>query len=296
MIVQKPKVAIVGAGNVGNILAKAFYQQGYPLTGIASKTIISAEKLANYFGVRSTIRAAEITRYADVVVIATPDRYISQVVEEIATDGGFRAGQFVLHTSGGISANILSAASELGTFTGCMHPLQSFADRKRETDLLVGIYFALGGHGQAVKLGEKIVKDFGGQSFILADGDRPLYHAAACIASNYVVSLLHWAMKSYESIGLTPQQARAALLPLVQGTIKNIQELGPTEALTGPVSRGDCNTITAHLAAIEDGDEKKLYVALAHYTLGVALGKGTVDKEQMIVMKELLNMGMERVS
>lgn len=291
---QKPKVAIVGAGNVGSILAKTFYQKGYPLTGIASKTIISAEKLANLFGVMSTTRAAEIIKYADVVVIATPDDYISQVVEEIVKDGGFRAGQVVLHTSGGLSANVLSLASELGTFTGCMHPLQSFADRKGETELLVGTYFALGGHEQAVSLGEKIVQDFGGQSFILADGDRPLYHAAACIVSNYVVSLLHWATKSYESIGLTPQQAKDALLPLIHGTIKNIEELGPTEALTGPISRGDCNTIRAHLAAIENRDEQKLYVALAHYTLGVALEKSTIDGEQAAVMTEVLNSGMER--
>ena len=293
---QKQRVAIVGAGNVGSILAKAFYRQGYQLMGIASKTILSAVALANLFGVVATTRPAEITKYADIVVIATPDRYISQVVQEIATDGGFRKGQFVLHTSGSLSSEILQVASECGAFVGCMHPLQSFADRERGTGLLVGTYFALGGHEQAVNLGTDIVKDFGGQSFILADKDKPLYHAAACIASNYLVSLLHWAVKSYESIGLTPEQARNALFPLVEGTLKNIQELGPTEALTGPVSRGDGTTITAHLAAIENTDEQELYVALANYTLGIALGKGTVSGEQVTVMKKILNERMERVS
>jgi len=294
MIVVKQTVAIVGAGNVGSTLAKAFYRQGYQLVGIASKTLANAEKLASLFGVPATIRAAEITQYADIVIIATPDRCISQVVEEVAQTGGFRARQVVLHTSGGMTVDSLSPASQLGSFTGCMHPLQSFADRNRDVDILVGTYFALGGHEQAVNLGEKIVRDFGGQSFVLLDQDRPLYHAAACIVSNYFVSLLHWATQLYQDIGLTPEQASKALMPLVQGTLKNVQQLGVTAALTGPVSRGDGNTISAHLTALKNSEQQKLYVALAHYTLGVAVGKGTVNEQQVAVIENLLNERMER--
>ena len=293
---QKPKVAIIGAGNVGSILAKAFYCHGYPLVGIVSKTMMAAEKLAKDFHVKATIRAADITKYADVIILATPDRYISQVVEEIAEDGGFRVGQFVLHTAGSLSNEVLCAASDMGAFTGCMHPLQSFSDRERGIELLVGTYFALGGHEQAVKLGARIAQDFGGKSFILGDEERPLYHASACIVSNYLVSLLHWAMNNYESIGLSPRQAQDALLPLVQGTIQNIQALGPMGALTGPVSRGDSNTIKAHLDIMKNQEERQLYVALAHYTLGIAVNKGTVDAKQMMVMKEVLNQGVEGLS
>lgn len=293
---EKQRVAIIGAGNVGSIFAKAFHQHGYQLVGIGSKTMMSAEKLANQFDVVATIRVAEITKYADVVVIATPDRYIPTVVEEIAQEGGFRAGQFVLHTAGGLSNEALCAAHDVGTFTGCIHPLQSFADRERDINLLVGTYFALGGHEEAVKLGAQIVHDFGGVSFILKDVDRPIYHAGASIVSNYLVTLLHWAMKNYENIGLSPKQGLAALLPLVEGTIKNIQELGPMAALTGPVSRGDHNTITAHLNAMKNWDEQQMYIALARYTAGIALEKGTVDHQQVAVMNKLLDGRMEKIS
>lgn len=292
----KEKVAIIGAGNVGSILAKAFYRHGYQLVGIASKTIVSAEKLAKQFDVMSTSKVAEITQHADVIVIATPDRYITQVVTEIAQDQGFQNGQMVLHTAGGLSNEVLHLAAGFGAFTGCIHPLQSFANRECNIEFLIDTYFALSGHEQVVKFGEKMVHDFGGKSFILGNEDRPLYHAAACIASNYLVSLLHWAMKSYEGIGLSPKQAREALLPLVQGTINNVQELGPIGALTGPVSRGDSNTIAAHLSVIRGQDEQALYIALARHTLGIAIEKGTIDKQQVSVMQKLLNEGMERVS
>lgn len=285
---QRQTVAIIGAGKVGNILAKALYKQGYQLVGIASGTIESAGKLARQFGVPGVTKASDVTQYADIVFVATPDRCIGQVVEEVAQDGGFRSGQFVFHTSGGVSVETLSPASEKGAFIGCMHPLQSFADTESAIDTINGIYFALGGHEQAIGLAEEIVKQFDGQSFIIPDKDRPLYHAAACIVSNYFVSLMHWATQIYAGFGLSPQQAAAALMPLVQGTVGNLQHLGPTQALTGPVSRGDGLTIAAHLAALENVNEKKLYAELGLYTLRVALEKGTVDEQQVIMLRSIL--------
>jgi predicted short-subunit dehydrogenase-like oxidoreductase (DUF2520 family) len=296
MTVQKQTVAIIGAGKVGSILAKALSKQGYRLVGIASSTLESAGKLAQQFGVPATTKAADVTQYADIVIIATPDRCIGQVVKDAAQNGGFRSGQFVFHTSGGVSVETLSPASDVGVFTGCMHPLQSFADTESDMNALAGIYFALGGHEQAVAIAEGIVKQFGGHSFVISDKDRPLYHAAACIVSNYFVSLMHWATQIYTVFGLTPQQAASALMPLVQGTVGNIQQLGPTQALTGPISRGDGTTIAAHLAALENMNEQKLYAELGRYTIGVALEKGTIDEQQAIMLRDLLICRTERLS
>lgn len=293
---MKGTVAIIGAGKVGSVLAKALYKQGYELAGIASRTLESASKLAKEFDVVATTRAADITLYADLILITTPDRCIGQVIEQIVLDGGIRAGQFVLHTSGGVSVDILSPARDVGAFTGSMHPLQSFADAQSSVDAVLNSYFALGGDEKVIELSQAIVRDFGGESFIISDKDRPLYHGAACIVSNYFVSLMHWATQIYTGFGLSPQQAAAALMPLVKGTITNIQHLGPTEALTGPISRGDVNTIALHLAALENKEEKTLYAELGRYTLGVALEKGSVNETQAKVVKELLTCRMERVS
>lgn len=293
---HRQTVAIVGAGKVGSVLAKALDIQGYQLVGVASNTLESARKLAQKFGVPGVTTASDITQYAEIVLIATPDRCIGQVASQIAQEGGFRTGQIVLHTSGGVPVEILNSARNVGAFIGCIHPLQSFADGESAIDTVTGIYFALGGHEQALRVAEKIVKDLGGQSFIIADKDKPLYHGTACIVSNYLVSLMHWATQIYGTFGLSPQQASAALLPLVQGTVNNIQQLGPTQALTGPISRGDGSTIAAHMLALENRNGYKLYGELGLYTVGVALEQGTINQEQAIMLREILASRRENLS
>lgn len=285
---QKQTVAIIGAGKVGSILAKSLHKQGYELVGIASRTLESANKLACQFGVPAVTQASDITQYADIVLIATPDRCIGQVAALAAQDSGFKPGQFVLHTSGAVSVETLSPASEAGAFTGSIHPLQSFADTESGIDIIKGIYFALGGHEEAIDAAKKMVAELGGQSFIIPDKDRALYHATACVVSNYFVSLIHWATQIYSGFGLSPQQAAAALMPLVQGTVSNLQHLGPVQALTGPISRGDGLTVAAHLAALENNQEKKLYAELGLYTVGVALEKGTINEQQATMLRGIL--------
>lgn len=293
---MKRTVAIIGAGKVGSVLAKSLSQRGYQLTGIASRTFQSADKLAREVGAKATVKAADITSDAEIILIATPDRCISQVIHNLIMDGGLRAGQFVFHTSGGVEVEMLNPAKKLGAFIGGIHPLQSFADTQGFIENLAGIYFALGGDQEAVNVAEEMVSEFVGKSFIISDKDRPLYHGAACIVSNYFVSLMHWAAGIYAEFGLSPQQAADALMPLVEGTIKNIQQLGPRDALTGPISRGDAGTIAAHLAGLENENEKKLYAQLGLYTLGVALEKGTVSDEQAKAVRQLLTSRQERVS
>jgi len=287
--VKTKTVAIVGAGKVGSVLAKAFHSHGYELVGIASRTFASATKLAEAFKVPAGTKAADITQDAQIVMIATPDRYIYSVVQEIAQDGGFRPGQLVLHTSGASSVDTLSPASTAGAFTGGLHPLQSFAEGEKNLEKMMGSYFALSGQEEAIEQGKQIVEKFGGHSFIISDKDKPLYHAAACIASNYVVALLHWAAHIYGQFGLSSQQATMALLPLVQGTLDNIERSGTRDALTGPISRGDGITIANHLKALEQG--KELYAALGLCTVDLALEKGTIDKEQSAILRDILTCG-----
>jgi len=287
--VEKQRVAIIGAGKVGSVLARALVHQRYRLTGIASRTLTSAEKLAKEFGVVGVTEAADITKSATMIVIATPDRCIREVVEKVAQAGGFRPGQYLLHTSGATSVDVLCSASQQGVFIGSIHPLQSFASTEGDKTSLVESYFAVGGDIQAVSVAEDMVKNFGGHSFTISDQDRPLYHAAACIASNYLVSLMHWSTQIYARFGLSSQQATAALMPLVEGTIRNIKHVGPTSALTGPISRGDDLTIAAHLGNMVNQHDKTLYAQLALYTLGVAVEQGTIDGQQTKRIETILN-------
>jgi predicted short-subunit dehydrogenase-like oxidoreductase (DUF2520 family) len=285
---QNQKVAIVGAGKVGSVLARALYHRGYQLTGIVSSTLESAYQLANQFGVAAGTTESSVVPNAQIVFITTPDRCIGEVAGQIAKDNGFYPGQIVIHTSGCLPVEVLQPASEQGAFIGCMHPLQSFANKELASENLSGIYFALSGQVQVVEQAEKIVKAFGGKCFTIIDKDKALYHAAACIVSNYTVSLMHWAGQIYGRFGLSPEESSAALLPLLQGTVKNIRQMGPTQGLTGPISRGDGITLNAHMGALKNEMEKRLYAQLGLYTLGVALEKGTIDNQQAKILTDIL--------
>jgi predicted short-subunit dehydrogenase-like oxidoreductase (DUF2520 family) len=285
---QKPRMAIVGAGKVGSVMARTLYSRGYPFAGIISSTLASADKLAAEVGTLAGTKMTDLVQEAQMILIATPDRCIGEVVEQMAKNNHFKAGQVVIHLSGGLPVEILQPAREQGAWVGCMHPLQSFANKEHTGEMLAGVYFALSGQEEAIAQAKKMAEDFGGKSFIILDKDKALYHAAACIVSNYTVSLMHWAGQLYSRFGLSSEEALEALAPLLQGTVENIRKMGATQGLTGPVSRGDSITVGAHLAALASKQEKNLYTHLGMYTLGVALEKGSVDGEQALQMIKIL--------
>jgi len=285
----KPAIALVGAGKVGSALALLLNRQGYPVTGVADMNLSSARRVAEELRVPATVRPEEITAGADVVFIATPDRVIAHVAGEIDRRGGFRAGQVVFHTSGAHPAEEVGAARHSGALVASLHPLQSFADISMAMENLRGSFFAVEGDAGALPLAEQIVEDLGGRVFFIAAQDKPLYHAAACIASNYLVSLMHLATGLYARFGLSRQEAFQALFPLVQGTIRNISLAGPAQALTGPVARGDSITLEGHLAALKEVGEQELdlYRKFGLYTIKVALEKGSITADQGEELKKI---------
>lgn len=285
----KPKIAVVGAGKVGSALALLLDRQGYPVAGVASKHISSARRVAGQLNVPATVKPEEVTAGAEVIFITTPDRVIAQVAAEINELGGFKPGQVVFHTSGAHAADEVGAARRSGALAASLHPLQSFADVKMAMENLPGSYFALEGDEEALPLAEQIVKDLNGKSFFIAAKDKPLYHAAACIASNYLVSLMHFATGLYNRFGLSREEAFAALFPLVKGTIHNISQAGPAGALTGPVARGDGPTLAGHLEALKEVGEQELdlYCKLGLYTVKVAVEKGTIGAQEAKKLEEI---------
>jgi len=279
---SNPSIAVIGAGKVGSALAILLHNKGYPVAGVASRTLDSASKLAERLDCPVFEDHALAARAADLLFVTTPDREIAAVSAQIASGGGYRPGQVVAHTSGAHPASELRGAREAGAQVVSIHPLQSFAEVEGAMKNLPGSYFALEGDEEAVKLGEKIVRDLDGKSFVIEARDKPLYHAAACVASNYLVSVLHLATGLYQCFGLSREQAFEALSPLIRGTVENIRRSGPVQALTGPVARGDAPTVEGHLEAMKNisRKERELYKQLGSYTVKVALEKGSISAEQ----------------
>ncbi|HEV2736785.1 MAG TPA: DUF2520 domain-containing protein, partial [Longimicrobiaceae bacterium] len=156
---------------------------------------------------------------------------------------------------------------------GGVHPLCAVADPVEGADRLRGATFGVEAEGAARALAERIVRAAGGTALELGPGSRTEYHAAAVFASNYVVGLLAVAERLMEGAGIAAARARPALAGLAAGAVENVRERGPAAALTGPVARGDAETVARHLARLS-GDERRLYSLLAAEALRLARARG----------------------
>ncbi|MTI82158.1 MAG: DUF2520 domain-containing protein [Firmicutes bacterium] len=291
---NKPSIAIVGAGKVGSALAVALQKADYPIVGIASRSLQSAQKLGLRLQVDYSDQPAQIVTKAKTVFITTPDREITKTTVSIAAAGGFKEGQVVVHTSGVLSSKAIIIAAEHGASIAAFHPLQSFADIDTAINNLPGSYFALDGDAVALKTLEPILNDLQGKGITINAKDKPLYHAAAVVASNYLVTILHLATEMLSKLGMDQKQAAEALFPLIQGTINNIKNKGTANALTGPIERGDKETMQKHLdkLALFDLEEQQAYKALGAMTVKIALEKGSIDEDtayQLINTLEVSN-------
>lgn len=186
-----------------------------------------------------------------ILILTVPDEKIEKIVARIAVPDINWKDKLVFHCSGLLSSSILDPLKKKGAQTASLHPIQSFPTKKTETDVFEKIYFGIEGDSKSLEQSKKIVGDLGGQSIIVERGDKPLYHAACSIASNFLIVLLDTSKFLLSQMGLEPQKALKILLPLVQGTLQNVKDIDADSSLTGPVVRGDKKSIEKHLLALK---------------------------------------------
>jgi predicted short-subunit dehydrogenase-like oxidoreductase (DUF2520 family) len=202
----------------------------------------------------TAVAVADAGRSADLVLVATPDAAIADAACALAP--GLRPGALVVHLSGACPLEELDklAAERPDVALGALHPLQSLPSVEVGVDRLPGSWCAIEGPPAV----ERLALTLGLRPFRVEAGQRARYHAAATIASNHLVALLAQARRVADAAGVPA----GALLPLVRASIDNVDALGAAGALTGPVARGDVDTVARHLDALPD-DERAAYRALA---------------------------------
>ena len=283
------KTGFIGAGTTGTALAVRLSQKGCPVVAVSSRTLSSAQKLAGLVpncGVCHT--AQEVAEAAGLVFITTPDDVIAQVCSEVQ----WHEGQSVVHCSGAHSVDVLEPARRLGAAVGSFHPLQTFADVDQAIENLPGSTFALEAREPLLSTLKELTSLLNGNWVELKPGDKVLYHAAAVFACNYLVTLVNLALDLWQDLGVSSKEATRALLPLLRGTINNIDNIGLPDCLTGPVARGDSGTIERHLSALEIRNPSLLttYKELGLQTIPIALAKGKIDAQKAEEMKALLSL------
>lgn len=285
------KIGFIGAGKVGNALGKYLAIKGFELVGYYSKNFNSA-KIASDFTYSNAFRnIEELSKASDILFITTNDNEIKNVVDELILKKALREGQILVHTSGAISSKIFDKTKVYGCFNYSLHPLLSFADIKKAVIDLEYTYFSLEGDIEKLYILENILSKTNNKYFILKSQNKSLYHATACIVSNYLVTLIDYGLDILEKIGIDRKESINAFYPLIEGTIKNIKEFDTKKALTGPIVRGDTKTIKNHLDSLKKYEsDASLYSFLGLKTLEIAKNriKDNEYDELLRIMEEVL--------
>jgi len=275
------KVSIIGAGMVGTAIGYLLKKNGFRIVSVADLSPLARKRAKAYLGCRTFSRPENAIQQADIIIITTPDDTIASVCSETVRGKSLK-GKLVLHASGACGLDVLDDAGKQGAAVACMHPLQSFSSIKQAIRNLPGSCFGVTADKKVLATVKKIVRALKGVPLLIAPAQKPLYHAAACFASNYLVSLMNTVESFYRAIGIKEKDARKAYLPLVYGSLKNIEHLGATSSLTGPIARGDLGTVKKHIAAIRTTlpQYAPLYAALGKTTVAVAQKKGALKESQ----------------
>ena len=263
-------------------MAIALSRVGYPIHTFVSRRRTGLKQAARLLDEKVTLLVLEELReVGDIVLITTPDDQLSSVTTHLRTlEINRRQLHVALHTSGAVSSKILSPLSDKGWQIGSIHPLVSVSDSASGAKSLLSAFWCLEGDRKAVQQSRRIVEDLHGQSFSIKSSAKPLYHAAAVMASGNVVALFDTALDMLVRSGLKRDKARDVLIPLLQSTMANLSTSSPGKALTGTFSRGDVATVERHLRAMagkELRDARELYRLLGRKSLALAEGNG-LDK------------------
>lgn len=203
------------------------------------------------------------------VFLAVPDAVIPEMAHALAGQGPAPEGCAAFHLSGALSTEVLAPLHGCGYAIGSFHPLQALAHSVTGAARLPGSWVAVTGAPGAVGVARRIAAALGSPVLAVPESRRPLYHAAAVMASNFLPPMLDAASRLLERAGVPYEDALPALLPLVRGTLENIAERGVEGAVTGPIARGDTETVGLHLRALE-GTDRRLYSMLGLELLRLA--------------------------
>jgi predicted short-subunit dehydrogenase-like oxidoreductase (DUF2520 family) len=220
------------------------------------------------------------------VILSVPDLPLARVSMALAAQGEAPRGCVAFHLSGALGTDPLAPLLAQGYGIGALHPLQTLADPVLGARQLQGVYFSVSGDPGALAVGRRIVHYLGGVSLAVPVARRPMYHAAAVFASNYLAGLMAAAGRLMARVGVPEDEALQAILPLARGSLENLERMGPVQALTGPISRGDVETVRLHLRSLE-ARERALYAAMGREILHLAV-EGGLDDDVANELRELL--------
>jgi predicted short-subunit dehydrogenase-like oxidoreductase (DUF2520 family) len=267
------KFGIIGTGIVGTSIAILLEEAGHRLVGVHTRSEASYQRFCQYLEWKRRPLEEWIFE-AELLFITTQDGMIRSVAEELSKRKLYRPNQVWIHCSGSMSSRALQVDANLSLNYLSLHPLQAFASIDQAVHLLKGTHFGI--EGDKEELGAEIVAQLGGIPHCINQEGKAIYHAGAVVASNYLVTLAGLAVRLFEQAGIQKEEALESLLPLMQGTLHNLGQVGIPQALTGPIARGDVDVVRSHLEQMPIKIDP-VYRALGMYTLELGKAKKEIN-------------------
>ena len=267
------RIGVVGAGRVGAVLAAALREAGHEIAAVAGESHASRTRIDTLLpGVRVD-KPTAVSRACDLLLLTVPDDMLSNVVTMLAASGAIREGQYVVHTSGKHGLAVLQPAADAGAHVLAMHPAMTFTGTDVDLARLAGCVYGVTANPDTDDLAAKLVADLRGRLLRVEEDRRALYHAGLAHGANHLVTLVSQAMDLLRDSGA--DDPAATLRPLLTAALDNALEYG-SAALTGPIVRGDVETVRAHLRDIAANRPATLesYVAMARATANQAVVDG----------------------
>ncbi|HKY97641.1 MAG TPA: DUF2520 domain-containing protein [Gemmatimonadaceae bacterium] len=281
------RVFIVGAGQVGRGLYKALRNSGIDVLGLHGRRPSA--------WTTSSGALPPAVANANAIIVAVRDNQIDDAVAELINErqqgsrGRIASGTVVVHTSGGAEPELIPRLTEFGMSGGTFHPLIPFANADRVPDLLKHAWIGIDGDDPARATSRRLAGHLGARTLDIPSGGKSMYHAAAVMSSNFPVVLAAIASDVLTSLGIPERSAENAVHGLMEAAVTNLADSSAAEALTGPVVRGETETVIRHLTALRsNADARAVYKRLSLAALSIAAERGvpreTIDEMQKVLL------------
>ena len=287
------RVGVVGAGRVGAVLGAALRRAGHEIVAVSAVSDLSRLRADALLPGIPVLPADEVPTDADLVLLAVPDDVLPGLVAGLVETGALHAGQFVAHPSGRHGVAVLEPATRVGALGLALHPAMTFTGTSVDLDRLADCPFAVTSAEPVRPVAEALVVEMGGEPVWVPEGARVVYHAALSYGANYLMTVVAQSVDLLRLSGIDEPQR--LLAPLLSASLDNVLRHGDS-ALTGPVSRGDADTVASHLNALADQSPvvTDAYRALARLTADRALGAGLIAPADAERLLDVLAAGGDR--
>lgn len=267
------RAGVIGVGRAGSALGAALARAGHPVVAAHAVSDASRERARTMLPEAEILGVEEVVEACDLLLLAVPDDALPALVKALS----FKPGQFVVHCSGRYGVGVLQPAQALGALPLALHPVMTLTGTSLDVDRLSGAPFGVTSADPLRMAAEALVVEMGGEPVWIPEQARTLYHAALAHSANHLITLVASAVEMLEQSDV--QDPARLLAPLLQASLDNALRMG-YPALTGPVVRGDAQTVAAHVQELSyDPQLRSAYVAMARLTADRALAEGLLRPE-----------------